>query len=355
MIGRALLTGLAFICAGAFPAGAQAVAAKAPALVAPDEQWQAYKERFISPEGRLFDDSAQGVSHSEGQGYAMLLAVFAGDSATFARLWEWSVANLFVRGDGLAAWRWRPQDAPHVLDRNNATDGDLLIAWALAEAGKKWKNAGYLAQARRIALSLDKVAVYGAAFGKAISPGVSGYGPKDSEDGPVVNLSYWVFPAFDALAEVAPEVDWASLKASGLALIDQARFGPRSLPTDWIALKSGPHPAAAFPKTFGYDVLRVPLYLAWSAPREKQRLSRILAGWTADGGQPLSVIDVVSGSPGEALDGAGYQAVAAVLRCAAEGARFPDNLRAASLERYYPATLQMLALAMLRLRLPQCL
>jgi endoglucanase len=71
----------------------------------PDALWAAYKQRFISAEGRLIDDSAGNVSHSEGQGYAMLLAAFAGDRATFDKLWAWTSSNLEIRGDGLAAWR----------------------------------------------------------------------------------------------------------------------------------------------------------------------------------------------------------------------------------------------------------
>ncbi len=64
----------------------------------PDALWATYKQRFISSEGRLIDDSAGNVSHSEGQGYAMLLAAFAGDRETFDKLWSWTAANLEIRG-----------------------------------------------------------------------------------------------------------------------------------------------------------------------------------------------------------------------------------------------------------------
>ena len=36
-------------------------------------------------------------------------------------------------------------------------------------------------------------------------PGAVGFRAEDRADGPVVNLSYWVFPAFPALKEAAPE------------------------------------------------------------------------------------------------------------------------------------------------------
>jgi len=330
-------------------------AQEATPVASPEAQWQAYKQRFISGDGRLIDDSAESVSHSEGQGYAMLLAAFAGDSQTFASLWAWTQANLYIRADGLAAWRWRPQDNPHVLDRNNAADGDLLITWALAEAGRRWRNSGYMAQAHRNALAIGRLATYDSSLGRTLSPGVAGFGPKDSDDGPIVNPSYWVFPALDALAEVAPEIDWGAIRASGLALVDRARFGPRRLPSDWVALKDSPHPAAKFLKVFGYDAIRAPLYLAWSGARERARLQSFADGWADAHYQSPSVIDVVSGAAVAPFTEEGYLAVAALVRCAVNGEKFPENLRSVHLDRYYSATLHMLSLAAARQRLPECL
>ena len=316
--------------------------------------WSGYKHRFIAAEGRLADDSAANVSHSEGQGYAMLLAVFADDRETFGELWAWTQANLETRPDGLAAWRWRPRDNPHVLDKNNATDGDLLIAWALAEAGKAWKNKDYTSSARRIALAIGRRTTYPSIFGPALSPGVNGFGRDDAADGPIVNLSYWVFPAFDALAEIAPEVDWPGLRQSGLSLIDAAQFGPRRLPSDWISLKYGVQPAAAFPRRFGYEVVRVPLYLAWGAPLERTRIAALVDSWAGPADVSPSVIDIDSGSPIETFGDVGYRAVAALARCAAQGVKFPEELRSVAFDRYYSATLHMLSLTALKQRYPQC-
>ena len=313
-----------------------------------DDLWGAYKQRFISADGRLIDDSAQDVSHSEGQGYAMLLAQFAGDREAFDKLWTWTAANLQVRPDALLSWRWRPNDNPHVLDKNNATDGDLLVAWALAEAGKRWQDSHYDSEAERIAQSIWAKASYRSIFGVMLSPGAYGFGPNDGEDGPVVNLSYWVFPAFDALQRVAPSHDWAGLRRGGLALLDAAKFGPRKLPSDWISLKSGVHPADAYPKQFSYDAVRAPLYLAWGQPKETGRLTSLIDGWTNAGEGAPSVIDVETGEAKEKFADAGYRAVAALARCAAHGEAFPADLRTVDLRRYYPATLQMLALTALR-------
>ena len=318
------------------------------------QNWARYKAAFIAADGRLFDASAGDVSHSEGQGYALTLAAFHDDRETFAKVWAWTAANLEIRGDHLAAWRWRPEDDPHVQDRNNATDGDLLIAWGLAEAGRRWRAPLYAEEARRIARALAREVVFPSAYGPALRPGAAGFGDKDGEDGPLVNLSYWVFPALEALAEIAPETDWRGVARSGLALYDASRFGAFGLPSDWISLAEAPRPAKGRPPVFGYELIRAPLYLAWGPPEAQPRLAALTRNWLgASGGSP-TVIDVETGAITQSFADPGYHAVAALARCAAFGDKFPEQLREVKPDSYYSATLHMLSLTVLRVRYPQC-
>ena len=284
----------------------------------------------------------------------MVLAAYNDDPQTFAGVWRWTKANLEIRGDHLAAWRWRPQDKPHVLDKNNATDGDLLIAWGLAEAGRRWREAEYTAEAREIALSLARKLVFPTAFGPALRPGVAGFGADDSPDGPIVNLSYWVFPAFDELADVAPEVDWSGIQQTGLKLFDAARFGALRLPTDWISLRGGVAPATKRPPVFGYELVRAPLYLAWGPPEAKVRLAALTQAWLGASGGAPAVIDVEKAAVTQGFSEPGYRAIVALARCAVTGEKFPDDLRRIRPDRYYSATLNMLSLTALGVRFPQC-
>lgn len=318
------------------------------------DDWTRYKARFIAPEGRLFDQSAEGVSHSEGQGYALVLAALHDDRDMFKKLWEWTQANLDIRGDALAAWRWRPGDNPHVRDRNNATDGDLLIGWGLAEAGRRWGIKDYIAQARRIAFALRAKTVFPSPYGPALRPGVAGFGDEDTSDGPLVNLSYWVFPAFDALSQAAPEVDWRDVERTGLALYDAAKFGPLGLPCDWISLKSGVAPAKDRPPVYAYELVRVPLYLAWGPPEAKPRLAALTQSWLGGTGGAPAVIDVERGVMTQSFSDPGYRAVAALARCAVSGEKFPQELRSVGEQNYYPATLHMLSLTLLNLKFATC-
>ena len=51
-----------------------------------NDAWRMYVKRFVSPQGRVIDDANGDISHSEGQGYAMLIAARLKDRATFDRL-----------------------------------------------------------------------------------------------------------------------------------------------------------------------------------------------------------------------------------------------------------------------------
>ncbi len=114
-----------------------------------------------------------------------------------------------------------------MLDRNNATDGDLLIAWGLAEAGRRWSAAAYTAEARKIALSLASKAVFATAFGPALRRASPASAPTTRHDGPLVNLSYWVFPGpRRARRRRARRSTGRGSRRSGLALFDAAQFGP---------------------------------------------------------------------------------------------------------------------------------
>lgn len=347
----ALMLGLA----AHHPARAEPAPAAFAGSLAGVEGWRAYRERFVTPQGRVVDTGNGGISHSEGQGYGMLLAVAADDRATFERIWTWTRANLMVRDDQLLAWRWEPERRPAVADLNNASDGDLLVAWALAEAVQAWGEPSHRVAGRRIAVELGrKLILPRAPQGPLLLPGLSGFSAEDRADGPVVNLSYWVFPAFDRVAGLAPEFDWAGLARSGRRLIAAARFGPARLPSDWVSLSSpAPRPADGFLAQFSYNAIRIPLYLAMAGVTEPDLYAPFLALWEGKSGPALA--DIATGAVSDRLVEPGYAALPALAACAARGTPFPAALRTPRAEQnYYPLTLHLLALAAFRTRFSAC-
>ena len=322
-----------------------------------DPGWRAYRARFITEQGRVVDTANGLISHSEGQGYGMLLAVAAGDRATFERVWGWTRANLMVRSDELLAWRWAPDQRPAVADMNNATDGDILVAWALTEAAEAWTEPSYRTAARRIAVEFGrKTILFKDPHGALILPAVSGFSARERADGPLANLSYWVFPAFQRLPIVAPEYDWAAVIRSGVNLLRRARFGPSSLPTEWISMKEAPRPADGFPALFSYNAIRVPLYLGWAGVGRPEDLAPFRTLWGGIDRERLPIVDTADGRPVEWLTEPGYSALPALTACAAGNTPLPEGFETVQdNQNYYPSTLHLLAIAAVRMRYPSCL
>lgn len=322
------------------------------------QAWRGYKRHFISEQGRIIDTANGQISHSEGQGYGMLLAVASGDHETFRRIWLWTRAELMLRTDALLAWRWQPNSRVAVTDLNNATDGDLLIAWALEEAGETWPNEGYRQDARRIATDIGRRAVlWKAKGGPLLLPGAVGFSAAERKSGPIVNLSYWVFPAFPRLATVAPEFEWARLESAGLDLVRLARFGATRLPTEWIAMGGGtPEPAPDVAPNFSYNAIRIPLYLALAGDMNRGDYAPFAELWAQAVGNRLPIVDAETGQNGGWMVETGYAALAVLTQCAAWGAPLPDwFLHPAEGENYYPSTLHMLALIAVHENYSQCI
>lgn len=223
--------------------------------------WRFFKKKFVSFEGRVVDDGNEGISHSEGQGYGMLIALAYRDRQTFDRIWKWTHQNLQVRpGDKLLSWRWDPKQGK-VTDLNNASDGDILVAWALLRAFEVWKVPHYKKEALTILADVSRLNVISTERGLVLLPGTDGFLKQGVA---TLNPSYYVFPALEKFAAVSPEGPWKSLESSGLTLMGSARFGEWSLVPDWVLDGAEMSLATEFPPVFGYNAVRVPLYLGWS-------------------------------------------------------------------------------------------
>ena len=233
-----------------------------PSVPVSDAEWGLYKQRYISPEGRVIDTGNVDVSHSEGQGIGLLLSVHNKDRAVFDKIWQWTRTNLQTRKDKLFSWKWVPSaTGGSTADPNNATDGDIFIAWALFRAGRQWNEASYLEAAREISREIRAKLLHQSSYGLLLLPGEQGF---VKEGRVTVNLSYWMFPALQDLNRLDPAPEWGQLIESGLKLLQTGRFGRWQLPSDWLRLAEKPEIAPDFKPRFGYDAIRIPLYLIWA-------------------------------------------------------------------------------------------
>jgi endoglucanase len=192
------------------------ILAQARAGAAPDAQdWVAFKRRYLAPDGRVVDTANGGISHSEGQSYGMLFAVYFNEQATFDLMWEWTARNLRRPSDYLSAWKYVPRASIPVPDNNNATDGDLVLAWALLRAANKWGDTRYVDPAQRIARAILDACVTDFGGRLVLLPGARGFQRGNKV---VVNPSYFAFGAYRALSRLLPDARWAALETSSLEI-----------------------------------------------------------------------------------------------------------------------------------------
>lgn len=328
-----------------------------PALagVIESAEWQAYRQKFLDPSGRVVDTANSNISHSEGQGYGLLLAYLANNRGDFDTIWGFTRTEMLLRDDGLSVWRWDPAAKPHVTDANNATDGDLLIAYAAALAGRDWQRPDLTAAATAIASSLAENSTETVAGSILLKPGNSGFGLNDRKDGPVVNPSYWIFEALPMMAELVPQGPWTGLAREGEKLISTSMaIGAAGLPPDWVSLRSKPAAADGFPEEFGYNAIRIPLYLVRAGNRDRALLEPLRKNMVDPDGR-VRLVDISTGSTRQLLDDPGYRVIPALIGCALDRTPLADDLKTFVPTDYYPSTLHLLALSYARRRLAECL
>lgn len=218
---------------------------------------RAFLDRYVDGAGRVVRLDQGRDTVSEGQAYALLIAVALEDRDDFARIWSWTASNL-QRPDGLLAWRWADG---RVVDQMPAADADLAAASALALAGARFSNSSYLAEARRIA---------GAIVGAETAP-IGGTttltpGPWAGANGPL-NVSYFMVNAMSRLLWATGDRTWTTIASSARRIVDQLTVGGVHLPPDWSAVAANgsvvptASPDGRSPR-FGYEATRVLVQLA---------------------------------------------------------------------------------------------
>lgn len=321
------------------------------------EEWAAYRSAFVKPSGRVVDFENGMISHSEGQGYAMFLAVEADARADFQQIWDFTRTEMRMPMEPLFYWKWNPFSVPPIEDRNDASDGDIFIAWALLLAGLKWEEPGYVDESARIIREVAAKLIYRRREATLLKPGLKGFSAEEQSDGPVINLSYWIYPAFPYFNLVLPDGMWRGLVESGLGLTLASASGRYSLPSNWtsIADPARPRPAAAFPPLSSYDAVRIPLYLVFSGVVPRQQLMPFDRAWNGPGAQGPAVINVRTGAVLGPMVEPGYKAIAALVSCTLHGTRIPQELARFHTTTYFASTLHLMTLSVMRRHFSSCL
>lgn len=261
-----------------------------------DGMWTSFRQIYLDASGRIIDTGNGGVSHTEGQGYGMLLAAAVGDRAAFEAMYNWTQSHL-ARGDmALYSWRFDPRSNNPVADPNNATDGDMLIALALARGARRWGVAAWETRSRQIRQAIREKLVIARGGQHYLMPGIMGF---DLGDRLMINPCYFIFPALDAFAQLDGAGTWGPVIATCEDILRKARFGAFGLPTDWVVVGNDgmPQPAPDKAPQFGFDAVRIPLYAV--AGKRAHLVTPIADYWRNKqaSGQPIPAwVDVYSGA-----------------------------------------------------------
>ncbi|WP_299668212.1 glycosyl hydrolase family 8 [uncultured Psychromonas sp.] len=245
------------------------------------KNWIVYKQQFIES-GRVLDGENNNISSSEGQGFALLFAVFSNDRDQFQEMWAWTQKNM-QREDHLFRQQYTATekglcDNQCISAQRNASNGDIIIAWALLAAENKWDRQIYLVEGLRV-LDVIKTKLIRQKFGyQLILPSETGFELPD--DSIQLNLSYWVFPAFNLFAEVTGDPIWAEVYKSGTSLLETARFGDWNLPADWMILSDDKVTLEGANSTeYGENANRLPLYLMLAQDYQAQLMTPFMNFW----------------------------------------------------------------------------
>jgi endo-1,4-beta-D-glucanase Y len=279
-----------------------------------------FLDAYVEDDGRVVRHDEGGDTVSEGQAYAMLIAVGIGDQDTFDLVWDWTRENL-QRPDGLLSWRWQEGA---VQDESSAADADLDAARALVVAGERFDDHQYVEDGVALgAAVLDHETVQTPA-GRVLVAG------QWATEAPFAfNPSYVSPAATQVLGEASGDPRWEALeRGSRKALHAVAPAG--RLPPDWASLgadgsatpSSGP---GGQPVQHSYDAARVLVRQAESCDEQDVELVAPMSD-LLDESPAVAAYDL-SGSPTSDTT----SPVATVARAAALAASGDTDAAAAAL------------------------
>lgn len=269
-----------------------------PTELTAEQAGRAFLDGYVDPDGRVVRRDQGDDTVSEGQAYAMLVAVALGDQDTFSRVWTWTQQHL-LRPDGTLSWRWMDGQ---VVDDASASDADLDAARALVLAGRRFDQPQLVTDGTTLGTAILDVETATTTLGRILVAGSWA-----TEKPYAYNPSYASPAAVDVLASASDDDRWAEL-ATGSRTATTAVLDATDLPPDWAQIQDSgavePMPGAAGRGNdgvvYGYDATRMPLRYAESCDPADVALAARLAkplgrfpGTPASrdlGGQPLTEV-----------------------------------------------------------------
>lgn len=229
-----------------------------------ERTWSGLKERNIKPwsDGLVHRPKSEtpGDAVSEGQAYAMTLALYLNDQAGFNSVWDATESKMWNDANGFYDWRY--QDG-RITGTGLATDADqdiaLMLIYADALVGKGiWtshkspKNVGYKERAQAILTTLWNKGINDG----NLRPGANGGGGGTCGSGAAtwpcgdhVNPGYFAPANYRVFKDFDKSRDWGKVIDKSYQTIAKSPGYGKGLLPDWMKL-DGTYPSA---KDLGYN------------------------------------------------------------------------------------------------------
>ena len=260
--------------------------------------WDEYKNRFIQSDGRVVDKKNGNITHSEAIGYTLYFAYKFNDDKTFDKVHDWYYNNLSKNSYGLISWKWGEDSNGNwgILDHNNASDGDLWIAYDLLLMAEKRGDKQLREEAFSLMKAIKKHLIIEYKEKLFLLPGKDGFKKSDHI---ILNPSYYRFDIFKAFSILDSMDPWRALSKDGEWLLHNAVFSSLHLHSDWITLDKNLTIKPAKNMKFGYDAIRIPLNIMQSTLPTKIDLLQHYESYVhmmREGSLPLGTVALERGS-----------------------------------------------------------
>lgn len=249
-----------------------------------------FLDEYVDADGRVHREP-EGDTVSEGQAYAMLLALAIDDRERFDLVWTWTSTNM-LDASGSLAWHWVDGQ---IVDSNAATDADLDAIRALLMAADRFDVPAY----REAGVALAAALVRGNVVTTAAGP-VLLAGPWAADAPFTVNPSYHSPATFDLIADVTGDPVFTELATTGSALLQVLTDDGRRLPSDWATVTADgeidPSGAPGGGDTaYGYDAFRTLVRLGEACSPDDRALAASLVD---EAGAPVAAGAAVANTDG---------------------------------------------------------
>lgn len=279
---------------------------------AAEESAESFLDTYVDQTGRVVRHDQGGDTVSEGQAYALLLAVAMEDRERFDRVWAWTKDNL-QRPDKLFSWHWDSG----VVDEQSAADADLDVARALVLAGGQFDDPGLtragVGVGRQI-LEQETVVINGQ---RLLMPGSWA-----NQRPPVsFNPSYVSPGATQVLFRASKDRRWKDVERGSRMLVQ--RLSAEQTPPDWVTVDAEGTPRPDDSRsTEGWDAVRIPIRHAESCVSADRRIAGSLAA-RFDAAQSSSSVTWIARAASRSAAGEETKAAEALQRATEERRRHP--------------------------------